>query len=369
MQLSRYKIGDLISINNSKNKNNYDLPFYGINKNKEFMPTVANTNNLDKSKYKIMTKGRFVFSGMQTGRDNCIRIGLYSYDFDCLVSPAYTTFDVVSKEVLPEYLFMIFRSSEMDRYGSFLSDGSVRANLDWDVFCNIEIDVPSLSIQKKFVNLYLNMEKNINIISKEIDRLKYVYEANIDIVTKDSSIKSIGQLTKEIVNKNTNNEVKKMYGIGLNGFINPNQKRSDESLRKCNIFHKGDFVYAPSSIKNGVIEYNDNIEEAICSEEYIVFEINDLSELDPYYLTSFLKREEFGRYIDFMSIDSVRNRFYYNDLSKIDIPLPSIDIQKKIGSFYKIYTERKRRYDELSNNFANIIPVLVQGSIKEACHE
>jgi hypothetical protein len=40
-----------------ENKDNLDLPFYGINKNKAFMPTVADTNGLDKSNYKIMTKG------------------------------------------------------------------------------------------------------------------------------------------------------------------------------------------------------------------------------------------------------------------------------------------------------------------------
>lgn len=154
MKLNRVKIGSLIEIVNKKNQENLDLPFYGINKDKMFMPTVADTTNLDKSKYKIMTKGYFVFSGMQTGRDMCLRIGLYNYEFDSLVSPAYTTFKISSQNILPEYFFMLFLSKEMDRYCAFLTDGSVRANLDWDVFCNIEILIPSLSIQQKYVNIY-----------------------------------------------------------------------------------------------------------------------------------------------------------------------------------------------------------------------
>ena len=103
MTLNKYKIGNLVTISNEKNTKNRDLEFYGINKEKVFVPTFASTDGLDGSKYKIMTKGRFVFSGMQTGRDMCLRIGLYDYDFDTLISPAYTTFEVDTTKVVPEY--------------------------------------------------------------------------------------------------------------------------------------------------------------------------------------------------------------------------------------------------------------------------
>ena len=160
MALIETNVGKLITLINEKNNENRELPFYGINRNKEFMPTVADTNNLNKKNYKIITKDRFVFSGMQTGRDKCIRIGLYDNELDALVSPAYITFEVSSEEILPEYLFMIFNSNEMDRYGAFLSDGSVRANLDWDVFCNIRIIMGDRGVQRKYVNIYKSLRKN-----------------------------------------------------------------------------------------------------------------------------------------------------------------------------------------------------------------
>lgn len=166
MSLTKIKIGEHISIINEKNTLNLELPFYGINKDKEFMPTVATTNNLDRAKYKIMTKGRFVFSGMQTGRDMCIRIGLYDLEFDSLVSPAYTTFEVKSDSILSEYLFMLFRSKEMDRYGAFLSDGSVRSNLDWPIFADMEFLVPSITIQKKYIKLYEAIKRNLNAVNR-----------------------------------------------------------------------------------------------------------------------------------------------------------------------------------------------------------
>ena len=150
MALTKYKIGELVSVVDERNS--YGIrDFFGVNINKEFMPTAADTTNLDESKYKVIRKNRFVFSGMQTGRDECIRISMYSQEKPIIVSPAYITFEISSPDiVLPEYFFMIFLSKEKDRLGWFYSDSSVRANLEWDVFCDIEITLPPLSIQKNF---------------------------------------------------------------------------------------------------------------------------------------------------------------------------------------------------------------------------
>lgn len=85
---TKKRLGDLITIDEKINLENQDLEFLGINRDKSFMPSVATTEGLDKSKYKVISKGKFVFSGMQTGRDVCIRFGLYNETVDGLVSPA-----------------------------------------------------------------------------------------------------------------------------------------------------------------------------------------------------------------------------------------------------------------------------------------
>lgn len=149
------RIKKLISYIDERNLDNKIKDFYGININKEFMPTVANIDEVDGQKYKIVRDNRFVFSGMQTGRDECIRIALYKGDKPIIVSPAYTTFKINAlDEILPEYFFMLFLSNETDRYGWFLSDSSIRANLDLHIFEEIEFDLPPLPIQQKYVNIY-----------------------------------------------------------------------------------------------------------------------------------------------------------------------------------------------------------------------
>src|SRR5574344_756630 len=94
------RIGDYIQLYDKTNKTDRVLDVIGINKDKSFMPTVANLNNIDLRKYKVITKGIFIFSGMQTGRDVCIRIGYYENETDALISPAYTTFEITDTSSL-----------------------------------------------------------------------------------------------------------------------------------------------------------------------------------------------------------------------------------------------------------------------------
>lgn len=148
-------VGDYVQTFVRKNSEDLDLPFMGINREKQIVPTSANTENIDRRKYSILKRGEFVFSGMQTGRDICIRIAFSEMLDDVLLSPAYTTFRIdTAKKLLPEYFFLNFKSPEMDRQGWFKSDSSVRSNLDWDRFCEIEIPLPPIEVQRAIVVLY-----------------------------------------------------------------------------------------------------------------------------------------------------------------------------------------------------------------------
>ena len=148
-------VGDYIQPFTRKNSNDLDLPFMGVNREKQIVPTSANTENIDRRKYSILKCGEFVFSGMQTGRDVCIRIALSEITTDILLSPAYTTFRVdPTKYILPKYFFLNFKSSEMDRQGWFKSDSSIRSNLDWERFCEIKIPLPPIEVQRAIVALY-----------------------------------------------------------------------------------------------------------------------------------------------------------------------------------------------------------------------
>ena len=157
-------VGSILKEIDCRNTDGSITDVQGINITKQFMSSVANTYDINLTKYKLVRKGQFAFSGMQTGRDECIRIALYNKEAPIIISPAYTVLELKDDTVLSEYVMMWFSRKEVDRLGWFMSDGSIRTNLDMDRFFEIEIPVPDLNVQKAIVEIYnaYNVRKYIN---------------------------------------------------------------------------------------------------------------------------------------------------------------------------------------------------------------
>lgn len=118
------------------------------------MPSVANTMGVNLRRYKVVKEGQFAYSGMQTGRDKCIRIALLQKSVPIIVSPAYTVLQTKSIHVIPEYIMMWFSRHESDRQGWFMSDSSIRSNLDLDRFYETKIPLPDIRKQKAISDIY-----------------------------------------------------------------------------------------------------------------------------------------------------------------------------------------------------------------------
>ena len=372
MALTKYRIGDLISVVDERN----DIgirEFYGININKEFMPTVANTEGLDETKYKVVRKNRFVYSGMQTGRDECIRLSMYTKDSPILVSPAYTTFEVTSLDtVIPLYFFMKFLTKERDRYGAFCSDGSIRSNLDWDVFCDIEIELPSLEVQQKYVNVYNAMLANQQSYERGLEDLKLVCDAYIDEIRKKLPHIELGNYISLCDSKNDKLEygINSVRGISIEKkFIDTKANMEGVSLKPYSVVKPNEFAYVTVTSRNGdkiSLARNSSNEAYICSSSYIVFKINKPEELLPEYLSMLFERDEFDRYSRFNSWGSARETFDWEEMCNVRIPLPHIEIQRDIVNIFEACNERKGINEKLKTQIKDICPILIKGSIEEA---
>ena len=372
MGLNKYKIGQLITVVDERNSHAIK-DFFGININKEFMPTMANTEGLDETKYKVVRKERFVFSGMQTGRDECIRISMYTEDKPVLISPAYTTFEVTATDiVIPTYFFMRFLSKEMDRYGAFCSDGSIRSNLDWEVFCDIELKLPSLEIQQKYVDIYNAMLENQQCYEQGLNDLKSTYEIIIEKYKETVPKKSISGLLKEVDCKNSDGKITEVHGINITKqFMESVANTTGVELSKYKVVKKGQFAF--SGMQTGRDEcirialHNDD-ENIIISPAYTVFEVCDDSVLKEYLMMWFM-REESDRRGWFMSDSSIRSNLDLDRFYEIEIPIPDINIQKSIVEIYNVYRLRNKISEQLKDQIKNICPILIKGAIEEAQKE
>ena len=139
---------------------------YGINIKKEFMVSKASSDDL--LKYKQVEPGQLAYSAMQTGRDRCIRIARNETGVTFAVSPAYSVLEMTNTSIDSRYIMLWFSRTESDRYGWFLSDASIRANLDLNRFEEIEIPIPEPAVQEALCELYsvLRLRSNINDILK-----------------------------------------------------------------------------------------------------------------------------------------------------------------------------------------------------------
>lgn len=357
------RLGDLIEINEIINAENRDLEFLGINRNKEFMPSVANTDGLDKSKYKVISKGKFVFSGMQTGRDVCIRFGLYDREEPGLISPAYTTYCVKKESVLPEYIMMNFKRSEMDRLGWFLSDSSIRSNLDFDRFLDIKIPLPSIETQRELVAVYNGLKGLAEENEKLLEPLSKSCEAFIVDCKKKYAKKRLGDLIEDIDIKNSDNKIKAVKSVSVTKeFKETGAKVNKEELSGYKLVPPRHLSYVQTTKNEKCFANALNTS----NETYVVTSVNkvikskDESILDIGFLHLFLRRNEFDRFAIFNSWGSAREVFSYEDLCNAQIPLPPIQIQQKIVDLYNCYEECKRIANEAREKISNLCPALVQ---------
>lgn len=367
MALKKVKLGDLINVVDERN-NIGSRDFYGININKEFMPTVADTTGLDETKYKVVRKNRFVYSGMQTGRDECIRISMYLQDKPIIVSPAYTTFEVTAQDiVLPEYFFMLFLSKEKDRLGWFYSDSSIRSNLDWDRFCEMELSLPPIDVQKKYVDIYLAMLANQRAYEQGLDDLKLVCDAYIEDLRRKMPSEEIGPYIQQVSEKNVLGTVADNKAVSVEKvFVSSHAELEGVNIKNYLIVKNMEFAYNTVTTRNA-----DKISIAINHEStclvspiYTVFKTNS-EKLLPEYLMLWFKRSEFDRYARYNSWGSAREMFTFDDMTKVKIPVPNIVVQRSIAEMYSVFMNRREINEKLKAQIKNICPILIKGAIDE----
>ncbi len=158
------KIGNFIrQVNVRNDKGNIEL-LLGVNLDKVFIPSVANTNGVDMTKYKVIKKGQFGCKLMSVGRDKKLPISRLVKHEKALISSAYFVFEVIDESILnPEYLMMWFRREESDRFLWFLSGGDVRGRITWDDLCELPIKVPPIEKQNEIINEYNTIVNRIKL--------------------------------------------------------------------------------------------------------------------------------------------------------------------------------------------------------------
>ncbi|MFV0235419.1 GIY-YIG nuclease family protein [Empedobacter falsenii] len=171
--MSYKKLSELVHLVDIKNTDCKVTRVIGVSITKNFIPSVANLNGVDLTKYNLIKKNQFACKLMSVGRDLQLPIDLYKEDDLALISSAYYVFEVKDEnEILPDYLNMWFRRKETDRWVGYISGGDVRGGISWDMFLEMDVNVPSIEKQREIVAQYQAVENKIKVNEQICEKLE-----------------------------------------------------------------------------------------------------------------------------------------------------------------------------------------------------
>lgn len=374
MGLIKYKLGDLIELCDSKN-DNLQLgikEIKGISIQKIFIETKADMTDVSLRPYYLVRPDDFAYVTVTSRNGEKITIAHNTTVDTYIVSSSYIVFCVKEKDLLlSDFIFMYFNRPEFDRYSRFNSWGSARETFCWEDMCDIDIELPPIGIQQKYVDVYNAMLLNQQSYERGLEDLKLVCDAYIDGLRKKLPLQRLGAYISISDNKNDELEygIDAVRGISIDKkFIDTKANMEGVSLKPYAIVKPNEFAYVTVTSRNGEkisLARNSSNETYICSSSYIVFKVNDTKELMPEYLSMLFERSEFNRYSRFNSWGSARETFDWDQMCEVRIPVPNIEIQQDIVNIFEAYNTRKEINEKLKSQIKDICPILIKGSIEE----
>ena len=371
MALTKYHIGDFVELHNVACNIPHLTPdeVSGVGRDKEFFEPSRQVGS-DTTKYKVVPPQYFACNLMHVGRDIVLPIALNHTEHDKYVSPAYSIFFITDESiVLKEYFLMMMVSEERDRYFWFHTDSSVRDGLSWDEFCALEIELPDIPTQQKFVDVYKAMVANQKCYENGLSDMKLTCDAYIEDLRRKMPCEKIGPYIQQSDRRNdiglTQDDVR---GITTAKELIPTKaSMNGVSVDNYKLVEPGAITYVPDTSRRG-----DKISLAMnnTDDTYLVSSISsvfttDKKKLLPEYLMLFFSRAEFDRYTRFHSWGSARETFNWDDMQAVKVPIPDIHVQQAIVNIYKCYLKRKEINERLKAQIKDLCPILIRGSLQE----
>lgn len=371
MPLTKIKLGELIEQITETNENLlYGLDdVMGMTLSKEIIPTKADINPKELPKFTVVSKDNFIFNPRTHGEK--IGFGFNDENRKFLISWNNIAFKIKNTKtniLNAYYLWMWLKRDEWDRFATFNSWGSSTEVFSWNSLCDMEIELPDIKTQQKFVNIYCSLVNNQKSFEKGLEDLKSLYFYYIEKLKSSCDLKNIGDFIKTVRLKNTNNAVKDVCGVSNSlKFIEASSSVDRSNLKNYKIVNYGDIAYVPTThMKIWAVAISDKTEPFVVSPIYEVFSVTDKKKIYPEFLYMWLCRKETIRFGFYNSWGSARENFSFDDLCTIKMPIPSIETQKSIVCIFKTYERKKEINEKLKEQISNICPILIKGSIEEA---
>ncbi|WP_323586787.1 restriction endonuclease subunit S [Aliarcobacter butzleri] len=323
--------------------------------------------------YKIVKNGYLAYNPY---RINVGSIGIKTDEQKYnLISPAYVVFSC-KETLLPEFLFLIFKTQTFNTIINESTRGSVRQILAFDILETLKIPLPTIEEQKEIVNKYheklnLSKEQDEQIISKQNDIENYLIKElkyNSNNITDKTNLLSFFRFrnidkwtVKDIASSNNYTSLvyetvtlskvvseKPKYGSNSKGIDKINDTRyiritdinedgtlndeivSAEKIEEKYILRQDDFLIARSGNTVGkTFLYDKNYGKCMYAGYLIKFVLNQ-NIINPFYLLYYTKSSIYKDWINSNLRVAGQPNINSQEYLQSPIILPSLDIQEKI---------------------------------------
>ena len=164
----------------------------------------------------------------------------------------------------------------------------------------------------------------------------------------------LGEYIRQVDIRNKEGKKENLLGVSVQKqFIQSIANTVGTDFTKYKIVKKGQFTYIPDTSRRGdkiAIALLEDYEEGLVSNVYTVFEVIDTEKLLPEYLMLWFSRPEFDRYARFKSHGSVREVMDWEEMCKVELPVPDIEKQREIVKAYKTITDRIALKQKINDN-------------------
>lgn len=169
-----------------------------------------------------------------------------------------------------------------------------------------------------------------------------------------SNYKQLGQFIRQVDVRNAAGKEENLLGVSVQKTFIPSIANTvGTDFTKYKVVRRGQFTYIPDTSRRGDkigIALLSDCDEGLVSNVYTTFEVIDKNELLPEYLMLWFSRPEFDRYARFKSHGSVREVMDWDEMCKVQLPVPPISVQRDIVKTYQTITNRIALKQQVNDN-------------------
>lgn len=327
---------------------------------------------------------------------NTVTVAMYGATAgkSCIVKVPMTTnqacCNLTINDEVADYEFVYYSLKNDYTTLASLANGGAQQNLNAQIIKDYVLKMPSLADQRRIASILSSLDRKIelnNKINADLEEMaqaifknwfvdfepfkdgKFV-DSELGMIPEGWKVGTLGDITKNKSAKvKERNDVKVLSPVTTGELVLSEEYFTKQvfssSIAKYKIVNKGNFAYNPARVNIGSLGRNEFDFDGCVSPVYVVFSV-----LDGYenYFDLFRKTDFFKDSVASLAIGGVRQSLSYDDLSSIEVIIPS---ENAVEEFNNLYNQMKKtiKANKLENSRLSLLrdtllPRLMSGELE-----